>query len=298
MAINKRIPVARLWHKKGKYEYFSMKQLIHAFPNTEFEFHIVLDQYDYKDEWSTKMDKLNTTVTYYSKEFMVEYFKNAYPRLSNLTDKFPKFIHFYHILIGHYLRRVLLKDYMLTYEYDIIFNDDVSLVEPLLHNCISFGVIEPSNVHCDKALLNQLTNIFQTDLIQIIKNNNERLLGINAGFQGINLSLFDEFLSPSNMATLIAIFNFQGIIKEDGTELWGGERMVFDTQEQSFYSIMNQIHSSNFVILPESEYFFLPCWEDADGMVDAAMKSKIVHFTGHKKAKLLYDIIDEKLQHE
>ena len=39
----KNIAVARLWHKKGKYEYFGLRQLVTAFPDISFDFHIVLD---------------------------------------------------------------------------------------------------------------------------------------------------------------------------------------------------------------------------------------------------------------
>jgi len=128
----KNIAVARLWHKKGKYEYFGLKQLVDAFPDIEFDFHIVLDQHQYHDEWSEKIDSLNLNIVYYSKQEMYEY----YTVCSNNSDyDLTKFIHFYHILIGHYLRRVKLYDYMLTYEYDIIFNhDDLSEVKNCLQN--------------------------------------------------------------------------------------------------------------------------------------------------------------------
>lgn len=39
-----KVPVARLWHKRGKLEYFTMYQLHKHFPEIDFEFHIVLDQ--------------------------------------------------------------------------------------------------------------------------------------------------------------------------------------------------------------------------------------------------------------
>ncbi len=292
------IPVARLWHRKGKNEYFSIKQLMNTFPNTSFEFHIVLNEPDYSDEWSNKIDELQLDITYYSKEYMADYFKIAYPPLSSIVDKFPNFIHFYHILIGHYLRRVLLKDYMLTYEFDVIFNGELPFVEQLIQSKTPFGVSEPSNPGCDKALLSNLSQIFQTDLAKRMQNNNPSFAGINAGFQGVNLSLFDSFLSISHLGALLTIFNFNGILKEDGTELWGPDRMVFDTQEQSFYSIMNQVFSPTFIVLPQTEYYFSPCWEDFDGYIEHAMKSKIVHFTGHKKAKLLYDIIESGVQND
>jgi hypothetical protein len=289
------IAVGRLWYRKGKAEYFSIKQLLETFPDIKFDFHIVLSEYDYKDDWTSKIEELDISIKYYSKEFMDGYFRLAYPAVSNLIDSFPKFIHFYHILIGHYLRRVLLYDYMLTFEYDVIFNGDLSYVGGLLETKTPFGVVEPQNSSCDKALLQSLSNLYQDNLLELMNRNNPNYLGINAGFQGINLKLFDEFLSQSNLSSLLSIFDFGGIYKQDGTEKWGMERTVFDTQEQSFYSIMNQIHSENFVVLPVNEYFFFPCWEDHEGYIDKAMESKIVHFTGHKKAQKLFDIINERI---
>ncbi len=71
------VPIARLWHKKGKLEYHTMIQLLKYFPDLEFEYHIVLDQFDYKDEWSEKIDKLPVKSFWYSKEDMHDYLKNS-----------------------------------------------------------------------------------------------------------------------------------------------------------------------------------------------------------------------------
>lgn len=295
MTTSKNIAVARLWFRKGKNEYFSFKQLVDTFPNIKFDFHIVLDEPEYEDEWTSKINDLNLNIKYYTKQFLDDYFLDCYPGLSYMIPKFNNFIHFYHILIGHYLRRVLIYDYMLTYEYDIVFNNDLHYLEDILEKKIPFGIIEPMNKNCDKALLNSLNSLYNINLLELIQKNNPNISGINAGFQGINLHLFDDILSVSTLESILNIFNFTGIYKEDGTEEWGWERTMIDTQEQSFYSLMNQIYSSNFKILLTDEYFFLPCWGDVPGYVKDAMRSKIVHFTGHKKAQELYDIINKKV---
>ena len=72
-----KIPVARLWHKKGKLEYFCFKQLLEYFPNIEFDFHIVLHSPEYKDEWSDKIDLLPINVTWYSTHDMLSYAKEC-----------------------------------------------------------------------------------------------------------------------------------------------------------------------------------------------------------------------------
>lgn len=290
-----KIPVSRLWQRKSKYEYVVLKQLIEAFPKIQFDFHIVLDQSDYSDEWTEKIDALPINVTYYTREQMHEYASNY---IDGDKFDFKNFIHSYHIVIGHYLRRVRLFDYMLTYDsYDVIFNDeDLSEVENCLLNKIPFGIIEPLNSGCDKALYQNLCQIFQTDISKIIAPQNPNFLGINAGFQGVNLRMFDEFLSQSGFATMMSLFDFSGVYKEDGTEKWGAERTYYDTQEQSFYGLLNQVYSPNFLVLDPNKYYFHPCWEDTPGYIEKAMESKIVHFTGHApKAKKLYELLDKKL---
>jgi hypothetical protein len=292
--MNKNIAVARLWHRRGKYEYFGLKQLIDTFPTISFDFHIVLDQDLYEDEWTSKISDLNLNIVYYTKDQLKEYVASY---LGGDQYDLTKFIHFYHIAIGHYLRRVHLYDYMLTYEYDVIFNSkELPEVEECLVNKIPFGISEPLNQNCDKALYNQLCQIFQTNLIDNLTKVNSTLAGVNAGFQGVNLRMFDEFLSQSGFNAMMSLFDFSGTHKEDGTEKWGVERTVYDTQEQSFYGLLNQVHSPNYKVLDQTNYFFHPCWDDFPGYVEKALESKVVHFTGHIKSKKMFELIEDKLK--
>jgi hypothetical protein len=280
------IPVARLWHKKGKLEYYTMLQLLKYLPDIEFEYHVILDQPNYKDEWTEKIDNLPVKCTWYSKEDMHNYLKNSGYGNNDLISQIPKFIHFYHILINHYLRRVYSFDYVLTIEYDVIFNsDNLDQLKNFLQNKIPFGIIEPANPGCDKALAQQLSQIFGQN---IIKYSN---IGINAGFKGLNLKIFDEFLNPSTFNILLSIFDFSGIYNEDGTEKTGWVRTTIDTQEQSFHSLMNAL-SSNYELLDPKDYYVFPYWVDMDYL----MKSKVIHFIGHEKPQKMIDIIDLKLK--
>jgi hypothetical protein len=282
----KTIPVARLWHKKGKLEYYTMLQLLEYFPNLEFEYHVVLDQFDFKDEWSKKIDELPVKCTWYSKEDMHNYLKNNNYGTKDLISKIPNFVHFYHILINHYLRRVYSYDYVLTIEYDVIFNDtNLEQLERFLANRIPFGIIEPANQGCDKALAQQLSNLFGQNVIKYPQ------IGINAGFKGLNLQVFDEFLNPSTFNMLLDIFDFSGIYNEDGSEKTGWERTTIDTQEQSFHSLMNSL-SSNYELLDPKDYYVFPYWVDMEYL----MKSKVIHFIGHEKPKEMMDIINKNLK--
>ena len=280
------IPVARLWHKKGKLEYYTMFQLQKHFPDINFEFHIILDQPDYKDEWSEKIDALPYKCVWYSKEDMTNYLVNSGYGDNDLIRKIPNFIHFYHILINHYIRRVYSYDYVLNIEYDVIFNsDDLSQLKNCLENKIPFGITEPLNVNCDKVLAHQISNLFQQNIVKY------SYLGINAGFQGIGLSIFDEFLNPSTFNLLLNCFDFSGIYNEDGTEKTGGIRTLLDTQEQSFHSLMNAF-SPNHQILEPTEYYVYPYWIDMEHL----KKSKVIHFIGHEKPQEMMDIINKNLE--
>jgi hypothetical protein len=281
-----KIPVARLWHKKGKLEYYTMFQLHKFFPGIEFEFHIILDQPDYKDEWSKKIDELSYKCFWYSKEDMSNYLKNSEYGNEELISKIPNFIHFYHILINHYLRRVFSYDYVLNIEYDVLFNsDDLTQLKEFLINKTPFSITEPANPGCDKALAQLLSNLFQQN---IVKYQN---IGINAGFQGIDLKIFDEFLNPTTFNMLISCFDFSGIYNEDGTEKTGWTRTILDTQEQSFHSLMNAI-SPDHQLLNPNEYYVFPYWVDMEHL----KKSKVIHFIGHEKPKEMCDMIDKNLE--
>jgi hypothetical protein len=281
-----KIPVARLWHKKGKLEYYTMFQLQKHFPNIDFEFHIILDQPDYKDKWSKKIDDLPYKCYWYSKEDMSNYLKNSEYGTEEFINNISNFIHFYHILINHYLRRVFSYDYVLNIEYDVLFNsDDLTQLKKFLETKTPFSITEPANPGCDKALAQSLSDLFQQN---VIKYQN---IGINAGFQGINLRIFDEFLNPSTFNMLINCFDFSGIYNEDGTEKTGWVRTILDTQEQSFHSLMNALSPNHQLLTPE-EYYVFPYWIDMEYL----KKSKIIHFIGHEKPKEMFDLIDKNLK--
>jgi hypothetical protein len=280
------IPIARLWHKKGKLEYHTMMQLIKYFPNLNFEYHIVLDQFDYKDEWSEKIDSLPVKCFWYSKEDMHDYLKNSGYGNDELISKIPNFVHFYHILINHYVRRVHSYNYSLMIEYDVIFNnEDLEQLETFLTNQIPFGIVEPANPGCDKALAKQLSDLFEQNIVQLPN------VGINAGFKGLNLKIFDEFLNPTTFNMLLNIFDFSGIYNEDGSEKTGWTRTTIDTQEQSFHSLMNAL-SPNYELLDPQKYYVFPYWVDLDYL----LKSKVIHFIGHEKPQAMMDIIDSKIK--
>jgi hypothetical protein len=291
------VTVARMWYKLGKEAYFGLKHLTETFPEIEFDFHLIINEYDYKDEYTDKIKDLKINLTLYRKEFFIDYLKLEYSIDDNYLVSMINLPHIYHILIGHYLKRVKLVDYMISYEYDVVFpNKDITELRDCLIHKIPFGIIEPHNPMCDKSIFQQLCNLFGTDLRGSIRNIDK---GINAGFQGINLKLFNEFLSQSNFKSLLDIFDTKSLVNEDGTKrLEGWDQTLFETQEQSFYSLLNQIYSYNFKILNIDQYYFWPCWDGNTEFVQKSLKSKVLHFTGHQKSVEWYRFMDNYLQHE
>ena len=280
-----KIIVSRLWHKKGKLEYFTMFQLHQYFPQLNFEFHIILDQYDYEDEWSKKIDDLPFKSYWYSKEDMHQYLKTHKYCSEELINQIPNFVHFYHILINHYVRKVLKYEYCLMIEYDVIFNhQDLSQLEEFLENKVPFGIIEPQNPGCDKSLHQKLESHFNQPMVKFPK------VGINAGFKGLNLKIFDYFLETNTFSHLIDMFDFSGIYDSNGLEKTGWERTIIDTQEQSFHSLMNSL-SEDYQFLDPNQYYVFPYWVDMDHL----MKSKVIHFIGHEKPKEMENLINQKL---
>jgi len=286
----KNVAIARLWHKKGKLEYFCIKQLLEYFPYMEFDWHIVLHSPDYTDEWSEKIDKLPINITWYSTQDMLDYLKECDYAGEDLTSKVSNFVHFYHIIIFHYLRRVLRYEYALAYEYDIIFNSyELTELRDCIENKVPFGISEPANSGCDKALHQQLSSLFQTDILQSDLYAN---VGVNAGFQGMNLKLFDNFLNSNTFRELLTCFNFSGIYDEQGIEKQGWERTVIDTQEQSFHSILNRVCSDNYKLLSPEQYYFYPSYLSLEVM----FKSKVLHYFGHTKPEEMLNTIELKLK--
>jgi hypothetical protein len=136
-------------------------------------------------------------------------------------------------------------------------------------------------------------------------------LGFNAGFQGVDLSVYDNFLSVDRFNFLLSLFEYKSIYGEDGEEIWGDERFYIDTQQQSFFSLSNVVLSMKEPhILDINEYFVVPNFgvhplhglidsEDEFGGWGIGLNSKITHFIGNSrgkgKPKMFLDRVDEYL---
>jgi hypothetical protein len=320
--MDNKIVVANMMRAKNKQSFFSLHQLHTKIknnnPNCDIEFHILWDENNElkdpnQEKWEKLIDSFGFNIVSYDKEFFINYASKTYNLPYNdIKEKGKRFLPLFLILIAHYLRRVKLYDYYLIYDDDVLINYDFKDVTTYLINQQPVLISEPFNANCDKVFVNKLVEIYGQDFLNIYKSRNPQLYGFNAGFQGIDLSIYDNFLSTDRFHFLLSLFDYSGVYDEDGKEIWDNRRFVIDTQQQSFFSLMNVTLSRNsIVILDPEEYYVAPSWGEHPrfGKIDSedelhgwgvCLSSKISHFIGHThgkgKPKELLDKVDEYLK--
>jgi len=316
----KEIVISNLMRAKNKQSFFALHQIQSKiekiYPNINIEFHILWDssnELGIKDEekWANLIDSNIKNLHSYDKEFFDTYVSENYG--IDYTEKFNTWKAIYFIIMAQYLRRVKLKKYYLIYDDDILINDNFEHVSKLLVNQIPFGIIEPANMNCDKVLFSKLVELFGEGFYHKYIEVNPKQYGFNAGFQGIDLSIYDQFLSVDRFKDILDLFNYQSIFDENGKEIWDNRRFEIDTQQQSFFGLMNTVCSKKGIhILNPDEYFVVPNFgshptygqldpnDEPDGGWRWGLSSKITHFIGHTrgkgKPKQFTDKVDEYLK--
>lgn len=317
-----KVIISNMMRCKNKQSFFALHQIqkkIHDLNSQiDVEFHILWDtdptDHEKQDDpqWAVLIDQHIRNIHSYSRQFFKEYAQHYYGQTD--VDRYDQWIPIYFILMGHYLRRSKLFDYYLIYDDDIILHDDFSLVLNLLLQHIPVLISEPMNITCDKVLFKKLADMYGNDFVARYQQRNPHSIGFNAGFQGIDLAIYDQFLSIDRFEHLLSLFNIKSHFNEAGEEIWGDERFYLDTQQQSFLSLMNVVLSRNTPhILNPNEYYVVPNFGfhpkygelspegELDGWV-AGLNSKITHFIGHTRGKgkprILLQKIDEYLTNE
>lgn len=209
---------------KNKQAFFALHQIHNKIkaidPTIDVEFHILWDNKvennDTDEKWRSLIDNSGFNITSYSRQFFNDYCKNAYGISDKSIGEFSKFTGIYFILMSHYLRRVKMYDTYLIYDDDIIIQYDFkNIVEALLDDKAVF-ISEPMNQNCDKVLYPKLHEIYGDDLAKSYLNKNPNQWGFNAGFQGIDLSMYDDFLSTDRFRMLLELFDYTGIYDQNG----------------------------------------------------------------------------------
>jgi hypothetical protein len=291
-----------------------MHQAVTKLYEFDIEFHILWDDPDYRDEWTDKIEKLDCKIVPYTKEQLDQYCLD-YGVSQEQINKFVNFKAIYLVLHGHYMKSKGITNYCLIYDDDIILKDDLIQLKSCLREEIPCLINEPMNSMCDKSMAQKLLNLFDNSM-EYYSQINPQFLGFNAGFQGVSLDMYEDFLEKDLFIFLLELFDYNGIYDENGKEITGPKRSMIDTQEQSFFGIMNIIRSKKKpVILNPNEYFVCPNWgrhpiygdldptNEYDGW-NINMKSKVIHFIGHTvlegkfygKPKIFYNLVDEYLK--
>ena len=312
--MKKRLVISNMYRAKNKSSFFAIHQAITRLDEFDIEFHILWDDTTYRDEWSDKIDSLDCKIISYTKEQLDQYCLD-YGVPQEFIDKFVKFKAIYFILHAHYMKKNNITNYYLIYDDDIVFGEDISEFKKCLLEEVPCLIHEPLNANCDKVLINQLVSLYEgADRYYMMHNPN--LYGFNAGIQGISLHMYDDFMDPDYFMFMLNLFNYSGIYDENGKEITGFQRTLIDTQQQSFFGVMNIIRSKKPPhILDPVKYFVCPNWghhpiygyinhENEYQGWDVNMKSNIIHFIGHTvlegvyygKPEMYHKLVDQYLK--
>lgn len=302
-----KIVISNMFRAKNKQAFFAMHQIYNKIKNydssIDVEFHILWDsknKLSLEDDikWKNLIESSNFNIVSYNLDFFIEYCVNLYDLNKQDTIKnFTNFKAIFLLLLPHYLRRVKMYDYYLIYDDDILINYDFVDVINLMLEKTPVLITEPFNCNCDKVLIKNILEMYGSEAVTLYKKRNPDIHGFNAGFQGVDLSIFDDFLSKDRFELMINMFNYDGIIDSNGNEIWDHRRFVNDTQQQSFLSNMNIIKSKKDPhILDPLTCYVAPNFgshpilgtlnpEDELNGWGCCMKSKISHFIGHTRGK-------------
>ena len=303
-----KIVISNMFRAKNKQAFFAMHQIYNKIKNydssIDVEFHILWDsknELSLKDDikWKDLIESSNFNIVSYNLDFFIEYCVNLYDlNKQDIIKNSKNFKPIFLLLLPHYLRRVKMYDYYLIYDDDIIINYDFVDVIKLMLEKTSVLITEPFNGNCDKVLIKNILEMYGgSEALTLYKKRNPDIHGFNAGFQGVDLSIFDDFLSKDRFELMINMFNYDGIIDSNGNEIWDNRRFVNDTQQQSFLSNMNIIKSKKDPhILDPLTCYVAPNFgshpilgtlnsEDELNGWGCCMKSKISHFIGHTRGK-------------
>lgn len=323
--MNNKIIITDIYRCKNKQSFFALHQIhskIKSYrPDIDVEFHILWDNNpdgatEDLEKWENLINTYGFNLTSYDKEFFINYATTAYdvPR-DEICTRLDKFFPLYFVLLTHYLRRVKLMDYCLIYDDDILINYDFKDVVDAILVKRPVMITEPYNIGCDKSLSQTFIEMLGKEFITIYLQKNPNQYGFNAGFQGLDLRMMDEFMSASGFVTMLNIFDYTQIFDSEGNEIVDRQkRAMLETQQQSFFSLLNTVMSKNelFILDPSVTYVapnFGYCHLHGEIKMDdglngwgVCLNSNISHFIGvtegRGKPKEFLERVDGYLKQE
>lgn len=198
----------------------------------------------------------------------------------------------------HYLRRVKLYEYCFIFDDDILINYDLKDVIDAILEKRPVLITEPYHSYCDKSLYHRFLLLAGESFEKKYLERNPNGYGFNAGFQGIDLRIYDDFLSSIGLVNMINLFDCSPIFDDEGNELISGyKRTELELQQQSFFGLLNVVKSKKepYILDPKTNYVapgFGYC--DLHGEISkddgfdgwgVCLKSKISHFICHTEGR-------------
>jgi len=295
--LGRKIVVARLWRKLGIQQFFALHQLSKEFWDFELEIHLLIEDLKHDDDWTTEIknfvqlgehrEYFPLSCKIYSLSDIHTWVKRNYEIGQETIKKFTVWKHIYQILFYFYLWKEKGKDYIFAYDDDIIFNpkfDELFEVDACLAERRPFFIAEKEFPASDKVMLTPISFFLNKDITPEYMINNQMGYGVNAGFMGISLdNCFNGFFeSEAQFLRMLSLFRYEMGERGPDKKLRSfGERYMINTQEQSFFSVMQHISSPK-------PGFIQHLTPDQDYIVDVPMsemirRSKVIHFTGGRK---------------
>jgi hypothetical protein len=276
--------VSRSWREFDKQQAIGLLSLYKKIWYLNPKFHFVING-NISDTWIKFVSHFLdiNDITFYTEGEMDKFcLKNGVS--VDIVSKFKNWKWIYHIVLYHYLNSVKNVEYLLTYDDDILFNDNnIGEVLYLLDNKTPFAIGETSVVS-DKCMLGKLSIYF--DKLNVDINSSywrcySSDLASNSGFMGLNNSIWNTFTSVGDIYNMFSYIPYT----HDLSLLSFDYAFSGLLPEQSFLSVMNRSFSNRtHIVLREDDGYYLKF----DMSVDEYSNSKIEHYLGITKYQEKY----------
>jgi hypothetical protein len=280
-----KVVVARSWREFEKRQFVAIKELRDKVPDyIKIEFHINVNEtvdHHLVDLITQYVQSKRGSLKIYNDAFFDEYASNKGIE-SNKIQEFREWKWIYHILLYNYLYEVHNVDYLLTYDDDILFNEqDIPDVIHCIAHKVPFAIADQYS-DGDKCMMGKLCVRFGAWFNDEYYSNNANTFSSNSGFLGLNNEIFKLFKSDKAFADLINMFDYK---KWDHITMQGlgFESYKILLQEQSFLGILNRVFSSRqHIVLYEREGYLI------SSDMEKIKQSRIEHYVGTSKYEESY----------
>jgi|GEM_PF-4134365 len=286
--------VARSWRVFGKQQFVAIKELCDKLSKLiRLEFHININEET--DEILLKIltnyvNRRGCSLKIYKDLFFDEYAESKGID-SRKIEQFKEWKWIYHLLLYQFLYEKQGVDYLLSYDDDILFNDqNIADVEHYVLRKIPFAIAD-QYVDGDKCMMGKLCVHFGAWINDEYYSNFGNEFSSNSGFLGINNDIFKHFTSAEDFGKMIDMFEYK---KWDHLTMQGSgyESYKILLQEQSFLGILNKAFSNrNHIVLHEKDGYLI------SSNLKKTQSSRVEHYIGILKYTAVYlDEIEKRFE--